>query len=79
MERVYPEMKSLILLLQFLALASLILAGTGLIIYYILELVSTFFVISINMVKLDQIIWRIIYICFGCSLCAFLLAHFLDR
>lgn len=61
-----------------ISLVSLFLAGVGAITYYLIEFISSFLISTINMVEIGNILWKIIYVCFGSAVCFFVLSHLIS-
>lgn len=72
-------MKTLAKILGVISLVSLLLTGIGAIAYYVIEFISSFFILTINMVEIGNVFWKIIFICFGSAVCSFVLAYFIDK
>lgn len=72
-------MKRFSKILNVIASCSLLLAGAGIALVYLLELIVSFFVSTLNMVAIGNVIWRIVYFCLGSAAFAFFLAHIADK
>ena len=72
-------MKMLAKILNVIAIVSLLLSCFGMIAYYVIEIISSFFVSTINMVIIGYIFWKIIFICLGSAVCFFVLAYFISK
>ena len=64
---------------NFILFISLLLTILGMVIYYILEFISSFDILPMNMVEIGSVFWTIIYICCGITVCSFILLHFIDK
>lgn len=72
-------MKMVSEVINAIAIVSLFLAGVGMIAYYVIEFISSFFISTLNMVEIGGVLWKIIFICFGGSACSFALAYFIGK
>ncbi len=72
-------MKMLVQILSVIAMVGLLLTGMGIISYSVIEFISSFFISTINLVVVKRIFRKIIYVCFGCAVCSFLLSCFIDK
>ncbi len=72
-------MKTLVEILNVISLISLLLTGIGVIAYYVIEFISSFFISTINLVEIGNVLWKIIFICFGSAVCSFVLAYFINK
>ena len=67
-------------MIDIVAVGSLILAIIGVAIYHILEVLTLFRILSLNMVVISNFIWPAIYLCLGIAVCSFILSFFMrDR
>ena len=64
---------------NFISFISLLFTILGMVIYYILEFISSFDILPMNMVEIGSVFWTIIYICFGITVCSFILLYFIDK
>lgn len=72
-------MKTLAEILNIISLVGLILTVIGIIAYYVIELISSFFISTINLVEIGNVFWRIIFVCFGSTVCSFVSAYFIGK
>ena len=72
-------MKGIVELLDVAAIGSLLLGFGGIIIYYALEVLVFFRVLTINMVAISNNIWPGIYVCLGVAACSFILSFWLKN
>lgn len=72
-------MKALVTILNFISIVSLILTCLGIIAYYVIEFISSFYIFTMNLVEIGNIFWKIIFICFGSAVCSFVLAYFINK
>ena len=72
-------MKSFVKILNAITIIGLLLAVVGIIVYYVIEFISSFLVSTINLVEIGNIIWTIIYLCFGSAVCTLVLAYYITR
>lgn len=70
-------MKTLVDILNFTAVISLILAGIGVVADYVLQFLAFFH--ALNMVEIGNTVWTVIFALLGISVCSFVLLHFIDR
>lgn len=72
-------MKTLREILCAISMITLLLTGVGMIVYYGIEVISSFFISTINMVVIGDVFWKIILGCFGSAVCSFGLACLIDK
>lgn len=72
-------MRTLAKILNVISLVGLLLTGIGIIIYYVIEFISSFYISTINLVEVGNVFWKIIFICFGSAVCSFALAYFINK
>ena len=72
-------MKMLAKIFNVIAIVNLLLSCFGMIAYYIIEFISSFFVSTINLVVIGNIFWKTIFICLGGAVCFFVLAYFISK
>jgi len=72
-------MKLFVKIFNAITIISLLLAVVGIIVYYVIEFISSFLVSTINLVEIGNIIWTIIYLCFGSAVCSLVLAYYNTR
>ena len=72
-------MKNVTTILSVFAVISMIFTGMVLIIYYLIEIISSFFLSTIDMVAVESVLWTIIGVCFGSSMLAFCLLYVLEK
>lgn len=72
-------MKNITTILSIFTVIGMILAGIALIIYYIIELISSFFSSTINMIDVTGVLWPIICVCFGSSMLALCLLYIIEK
>ena len=63
-------------MIDIIAVGSLLLAIVGMAIYYVLEMLTFFRILSINMVAVGYYLWPAIYVCLGISACLIVLSFF---
>lgn len=72
-------MKKFAEILGIISLVSLLLGCIGVIIYYAIEFVSSFFISTFNLVEIGNVFWKIIFICFGSAVGSFALAYLINK
>jgi hypothetical protein len=72
-------MRTFAKILSAISLVSWILTGIGVIAYYVIELVSSLFISTIDLVGIGNIFWIIIFICFGSAVSTLVLAYFINK
>ena len=72
-------MKILAKIFNVISLVSLLLTSIGIIAYYVIELISSFCISTINLVEIGNVFWITIFICFGSAVCSFVLAYFINK
>ena len=72
-------MKTIARALGVLSLICLTITGVGAIVYYLIEFISSFIISTIDLVGIGKVFWKVIYTSFGCAVCSFVLAYFIDK
>ena len=72
-------MRTLAKILNVISLVGLLLTGSGVLAYYVIEFISSFCIPTINLVEIGNVFWKIIFICFGSAAFSFVLAYFIKK
>ena len=72
-------MKKLVEILNIISVVSLVLAIIGIVVYYSVEIVSSFLVSGINMIGIGSVLWTVIAVFMAIFTCTFVLSCFIEK